>query len=265
MLNAKLSPDGTRVAAGGPDVNESNLGASTIWLIEARSSITSRFAANSNIGPPVWSPDGSSLVFTSGDALYRRAVRGSGTGELIAKLPNLHAAHDWSSDGRFVVCFTIDPKTRGDLWLVPMVGDHTPVPFVKTPFSESYAQVAPDSHAIAYATDETGRMELYVDSFPVPGQKRRVSLAGGLEPAWRRDGRELFYLAADQQIMAVDVRPGPTPDFGRPRPLFRAHLTGSPRNHYAVTADGQRFLVATTKNEPTPITVLLNWTATLRR
>ena len=110
---------------------------------------------------------------------------------------------------------------------------------------------------------------MYIQSFPVPGSKRTISVGGGTEPQWRRDGRELFYLAANDMLMAVDVRAGESWQAGRPKALFRTHTprTEGPRNRYAVAADGERFVIDSIidgENQE-PMTVLVNWPATLKR
>ncbi len=151
-----------------------------------------------------------------------------------------------------------------------MSGDQKPTPFVQTEFNEIQGRFSPDGRWVAYASNLSGRFEVYVQSFPSSGGKWQVSTGGGAQPQWRRDGRELFYLAADRKIMAVEVNgAGPTFVPGVPKPLFEAHVSanfpGQP--YYAVTGDGQRFLVNTLVGEsaPAPFTVVLNWAAALKK
>ena len=138
--------------------------------------------------------------------------------------------------------------------------------FVDTPYVEDQTQVSSDRKLIAYNSDESGRWEVYVATFPGFTQKRQVSLAGGMQPRWRRDGKELFYLAADGTMMAADITGEAPPMSGMPRPLFQTRLSPSPNvPQYDVTADGSRFLViepAGTGGEP--ITFVLNWPAALK-
>ena len=138
-----------------------------------------------------------------------------------------------------------------------------------TPFNEFQAQISPDGRWIAYASDESGRWEVYVQSFPELGAKRAISSGGGSEPQWRRDGRELFYVTPDGTLMTVNVMAGSTLQAGRPTPLFRTPIpiTGemnSRRNHYVASPDGQRFLVNAASDAQESITVLVNWTSRLR-
>jgi hypothetical protein len=129
---------------------------------------------------------------------------------------------------------------------MPRTGDRKPAQFLATSANEIQGQVSPDGRWLAYASDESGAWEVYVQSFPSPGAKRTISTGGGTEPQWRGDGKELFYLSADHMMMAVDVNSGSTLQASKPKPLFRAPCSGrSPayRNYYAVTADGTRFLI----------------------
>jgi hypothetical protein len=149
-------------------------------------------------------------------------------------------------------------------------GVGTPFPLVQTRFAEDQGQFSPDGRWIAYRTNESGRNEIYVQAFPGPGGKARVSTEGGSQPRWRRDGKELFFVAPDNRLMAVPVaRPpkGQALNVGAPVPLFatRLALMGSPKHQYAVAPDGQRFLMVVSADETTasPITIVQNWLAGL--
>jgi len=184
-------------------------------------------------------------------------------------------ALDWSSDGKFLLYSVLDPKANSDLWVLPMEGDRTPKPFRQTPFSEIQAQFSPvmpgSPRWVAYASDESGRYQVYVQSFEEgsgSGRQFQVSSgAGGTQPRWRADGKELFYIALDTlDLMAVDVKTSPAFEVGIPRRLFttRTNLGAAVPFRYAVTADGKRFLVeseAQGETLSTPITVVLNWNA----
>ena len=180
-------------------------------------------------------------------------------------------AQDWSLDGRFIVSVSESPTTKMDLWLLPLFSDRKPVPYLQTAFNEAQGQVSPDGRWMAYASDESGAWEVFGQSFPIPGSKQRISTHGGAHPKWRRDGRELFYLALDHTLMAFDVHPGRTLEIGSPKPLFRTHtrdeVVGETRDHYAVPADGQRFLVDTAdeQGDRSGVTVLVNWLAALKK
>jgi Tol biopolymer transport system component len=144
-----------------------------------------------------------------------------------------------------------------------LFGDRRPKPYLQTPFSEYQGRISPDGRWIAYASAESGAFEVYLQSFPSPGRKRRILTSGGVEPQWRRDGKELFYLSTDHQIMSVNVTDSAR-NPAAPTPLFRVRVTGAARNHYLVAADGQRFLIsAVDDRSQTSITVALNWTSHL--
>jgi hypothetical protein len=188
---------------------------------------------------------------------------------------------DWSGDGRILLYGTQDPKTNNasDLWALPMMGDRKPFPVVQTSFDEIEGQFSPDARWLAYASNESGRYEIYIRPFPEPGGKWQVSTAGGTQPRWRRDGRELFYVAPDARLMAVPIRPAQnarTSDVGAPVTLFPTRLaSGAPniaaagplaRAQYAVAADG-RFLMIVAGDEAvtSPITIVQNWDAGLKK
>ncbi len=249
-------------------------GPSDIWLLEwarnARSRLTFHAAHDSHA---VWSPDGSRIAFTSardgGLNLYSKAASGAGSEELLLKTGLPKYPSDWSRDGRYLVYSTRDPKTRGDLWILPLSGDRKPQPFLQTEFNETHGQVSPDGRFLAYSSDETGRYEVYARPFPSgTGGKWQVSSGGCGQPRWRRDGKELYCIAPDKRLLAVEVKTGEAFQSGVPKPLFDTRIEG----HYAVpgrtshlyapASDGRRFLVAgVTEAEVSPITVVLNWAA----
>lgn len=259
--NPALSPDDTRIAAN----RRVSIGQG-IWLVEVARRLLSRFTSSLST-QAVWSPDGHAIVFSEGGDLYRRSAAGGGEPELLLTTPDRKLPHDWSPDGRFIVYVTNDPRTQWDLWMLPLSGDRRPVPFLRTEFSEFNGQVSPDGRWIAYVSDESGSNEVFVQSFPVPGSKRRISGGGGTEPKWRRDGGELFYLAPDRSLMAVAITTGESIHVGSPTILFRTDAPAQGgRNRYAVSADGQRFLVESLIKSPAsaPITVVVNWPTALR-
>ena len=159
------------------------------------------------------------------------------------------------------------------MWFLPLTGDRKPAPFLKTPFYERHAQLSPDGSWIAYISDESGKgAEVYVQSFPAGGGKWQVSTGGGVQPRWRHDGKELFYVAPDGKMMAVPVEAGATFEAGRPEALFQTRTfglapSGSYSQQYDVTLDGQRFLINTDVSDVTaaPITVVLDWTAAIQK
>jgi hypothetical protein len=200
--------------------------------------------------------------------LHLKALSGPDESQALLKSETAKRPEDWSLDERFVLYSNFDSKTNQfDLWVLPMFGDRQPVGFLTTPFDEKQAKFSPDGRWVAYCSSESGRDEVYVQSFPVAGNKVLISTNGGTEPRWRRDGKELFYLAADGKLMAleIDVKGSSTLNAKIPKalPLKPERRFVS----YAVTADGQRFLIHTTTGSATPdvINVVLNWTADLKK
>jgi hypothetical protein len=184
---------------------------------------------------------------------------GSMTALAPARIPEGVALDDWTADGRTLVVRTYGRA----VFAVALTGDREPVRLVDTPYVEDQTQVSADGRMIAFNSDESGRWEVYVATFPAFAQKRQVSSAGGMQPRWRRDGKELFYLGADGTLMAAPMAFAGQPASGLPVPLFQTGLSPSPNvPQYDVSADGSRFLVL----EPAraggePITFVLNWAA----
>jgi dipeptidyl aminopeptidase/acylaminoacyl peptidase len=170
-----------------------------------------------------------------------------------------------SPDGRFLVYETSDPKTRIDLWILPLSGDRTPAPLVTSPFDEFAAQFSPDGRWIAYTSNESGRGEVYVQSFPGPGGKWQVSAAGGGTPRWTRDRKQLLYYGSDGRLMAAAVRLAPAFEASAPVPLFKVALLEAPDRQYEVSHDGSRILanvvVGGTESLSRPLNVVVDWHA----
>jgi eukaryotic-like serine/threonine-protein kinase len=266
----RLSPDGKRVAFQRLDTER---GASDIWLIELARGTTSRLTFDpANDGDAVWSPDGGRIVFSSMreglPSLYQKLSSGAGGEELLLRTEDAKFANDWSPDGRHVL-YNAMSRQSFDLWVLPLFGERRPEPFVRTDFQEAGGRFSPDGRFVAYISNESGRFEVYVQSFPASGGKWQVSNGGGASPRWRRDGRELFYLSADGKLMAVEVDgSSDTFEAGVPAPLFEPRVGSiSGDSPYDVAADGRRFLVnvLVEENAPVPVTVVLNWTADLKR
>jgi DNA-binding winged helix-turn-helix (wHTH) protein/Tol biopolymer transport system component len=264
-----LSPDERQLAAS--DALSPTAG---IWLFDLRRHARGRLTT---IGSsPVWSRDGTRVVFSSSQAsgvldLYQKASFGNEREELLLKSGHSIWPHDWSPDGRFIVYTSANPKSKMDIWLLS-TADRKPNPYLQTSFNELHGQVSPDGRWLAYTSDESGSWEVYVQSFPVAGNRRTISTAGGAQPRWRRDGKELFFLASDRRMMSVKVEPKLDAQGGlevsEPEPLFQTRIRGalvSSWLEYTVTANGQRFLICETERTDPSMTVLLNWTAALGR
>jgi serine/threonine protein kinase len=260
-----LSPDEKRVAIARSDAQAGN---GDIWLLDLAQGIPSRFTFDpADEMCPIWSPDGSRIVFASDRDgslnLYQKLSSGAGSEEAILKSGDDKVPLDWSLDGRFILYTQFGPA-QWDLWVLPLFGDRQPIPFLQTKLEWVFGVFSPDARWIAYQSDESGSYQVYVQSFPPSGGKWQISSEGGSWPRFRRDGKELFYLAASGKLMAVEVKANASGfEFSAPRPLFEAHTT----DRYAVTADGQRFLINTPVEESSsaPITVVLNWTAEAKR
>jgi Tol biopolymer transport system component len=266
-----LSPDGKRVAL------TSATGTLSVWLLDLARGAASRFTfANGLQTTPVWSPDGRRVAFSSAvhahNDLYWKDANGLGSEELLLETSYTKWPSDWSGDGRFILYEEIDPKTKSDIWVLPLFGDRKPVVFLKTPFDERQAVFSPDGRWIAYSSDESGRSEVYVQPFSwgssaAAGSKWQISTSGGDLPAWRRDGKELFYRAADQHLMAVPIASGATLQAGTPQALFELTAPADfPFPVFSARADGQQFLLSTPLGDlRQPVNVCLNWLANLKR
>jgi len=250
-----LSPDGMRVAVARDR---------DVWVLDlARNNETRLTLDAAGASYPVWSPDGRQVVFTKGGRMLRKAASGTGAEEVIAE--SAVAPVDWSADGRFITYFAYNPDTQADLYVLPAAGPHTPMLFFKTRFLEAENRLSPDGRWMAYTSDESGRLEVYVQTFPPSAQKILVSTAGGMQPFWGGNRRELFYLALDRMIMSVKLDAGATINPGVPQPLFRIRTRmQSTRNSYVPAGDGQRFLVNEyTDSGASSVSVILNWPALL--
>jgi eukaryotic-like serine/threonine-protein kinase len=276
----RLSPDQKQLAASLIDPRSGNI---DIWLTDIARGITSRFTFGSTVNASVaWSPDGKWIVYRTvrkGVAeLYRKSASGGGRedpvlNEEIQRVILMDASNtmptDWSPDGRHVLFFTI--MNTGQLWLLPLSsggGDAKPSRFVDSSADQMHGNFSPDGRLVAYTSNESGRFEVHVQTFPLSDRKWQVSTAGGYEPRWSGDGREIYYLSEDRKLIAVSVGPGPS--FGVPKALFQTHVmpgVNSRRTNYVPSRDGQRFLVNTQTGDPplNPITVVLNWTAGLKK
>lgn len=246
---------------------------SDVWLLDVARGVPSRSTFRTGISADgIWSPDGNSIVFQSNfTAIYRKAANGTGKEEPLLMGGINNRPLDWSRDGKFVVYMSSNSGATGSsLWLLPVEGDHKPIAYLQTSFNEADAQFSPDGKWMVYASNESGQAQVYVQAIPASGAKWQISPAGGTQPRWRRDGKELFYISSDQKLMAVPVKSGAGFEAGAPQPLFGLDPIYPPlsgRFVYEPTADGQRFLVLASVGDTAapPISVVVNWQAGLKK
>jgi Tol biopolymer transport system component len=261
-----LSPDGRRAA-----MQRTVDGNTDIWTLDLDRSTPVRFTTEPepDIGA-LWSPHGDRIVYSSLQAgyfqLFEKPIAGADR-TLLLSTPAHKQVTDWSHDGRFLLFRTVavTPVPDMDIWALPL-DTRQPFPVVRTRFEERDGQFSPDGRWVAYQSDESGRDEIYVQPFPGPGTRTRISPGGGVQVRWRANGRELFYLTLEGELVAVPIAldaGDAIPRVGAVEPLFRAPV-GSPLgvslHKYVVSQDGQRFLLDTVVEEPaSPIAVVLNW------
>jgi Tol biopolymer transport system component len=263
--SVEFSPDRKNVAV-------TRLGDNGIWVYEVARGLATRLTTGASPDrDPVWSPDGKSVIYYSNAKdkwdLYRKAADGTGNEELLYADEAVKVPSSWSPDGKFLLYWRSDPKLGNDIWALPLSAGapSKPYPWLATPFSEIDGKFSPDGRWVAYASNESGRMEVYVAPFPGPGPKRQISSNGGSWPRWRADGKEVFYevngtlMAAEVAIQGASVEVGAVRSLGIP--------VSAPFYKYDVSADGQRFLVATPREQKSsaPLTLVQNWTALLKK
>jgi Tol biopolymer transport system component len=275
---SSFSPDGKQaaVALRNPEaINRANL-----WLLDlSGSEAPTRFTFDASAdADPVWSPDGTQIVFSSSrdgsPNLYRKPANGSREEEPLLKSDVAKYATSWSRNGRFLLYQAVDPKTKADLWILPDPGASPdasqPILFQRTEANEVEARFSPDGRWIVYMSDETGRYEAYVREFvlgpdgkPQATPKHQISTGGAYVPAWRDDGKELIFFAPTG-TMSVEISTQPAFRAASPKMLFQ--LPAFPPVPPAVSPDGKRFLVAMpAAQHGEPFTVVLNFTAGLKR
>ena len=263
--NPALSPDGSALVV---TVGQNDSGPANLWLFDLATGASSRltFATGLDVAP-VWAPTADRIMFASTRSrkleLFQYDLTRGGPETKVLAAPMMQIPETWTGDGRHLTFSTMRPNTKSDVWTWQL-DDRPPVPVLQGPFNEGQSQVSPDGRFIAYTSDESGRFEVYIQSFPVPEEKWQISAGGGFDPRWRRDGRELFYVGADRKLMAVNIRARTRIQHGPAKPLFDTGLVDlwqDTRNHYEVAPDGRRFLVMVPRVDPrsVPFTMLVNW------
>ena len=259
-----LSPDGMRLAVARASTVPR---ARDIWVFDLERDNRLRLTLDpADDLAPHWSPDGQWLMFSSNRRgvrdIYKRRPSGDGADELVYESTTNKSVNGWSRDGRFLVYDSGGGRADTDLYVLPLVGDRRPIVVASEPGSQQNGDISPDGRLIVYSSSESGRLEVFVKSFPDNTGRRQISPNGGREPAWRGDGRELFFLSEDA-VMAVDVHTSAVGvEWSAPRPLFKIPNYQSFLRGFTVSGDGQRFVavVATTPAEPQKFTTVLNWT-----
>jgi Tol biopolymer transport system component len=253
-----FSPDRKRLAVTKRDLESDT---EDLWVMEIPTGKSTRITANEPrdfMATPVWSPDGSQVAYMAlrggYEGLYRTVSRGGGAEELLYRHPGAEMRlADWSMDGRFLTFFTTD-LSGGTLYALPLDGaDRQPIEVFRSKSQLRGSSFSPDSRFLSYVSDESGKNEIYVRPFDSSAGARaalsagpwRVSDQGGERAFWRRDGKELFYLAADRAVMGVEVRTAPTLEFGKPKVLFRLSEAVNVGPGLAnVSRDGERVVIA---------------------
>jgi eukaryotic-like serine/threonine-protein kinase len=264
----RLSPDGRRVAVS---IIEQE---SQTWLYDLSRNTLSRltFDGSQNYNP-VWTPDGKRVAFESNISgtpnIFWQLADGSGGFERLTTSPYIHAPVSWTPDGQLLAFEEINTTAGQNIWILRM-NDRKALPFHRTGTNENEPRFSPDGRWLAYISDETGRVEVYVQPYPGPGGKWQISTEGGTEPVWNPNGRELFYRNGDK-MMAVDISTQPGFAASTPHMLFQGRYEQPPvpLHNFDVSPDGQRFLMLKAVEEeqaaPTQINVVLNWFEELKR
>jgi len=269
----ELSPDGKRLAA-----TSAGAGNLDLWTYDLARGLPTRLTFDPAAEvTAVWSADGRTLAFNSnrkgGTDLYRKPSNGSGAEELLYADDRDKNPTSWSRDGRFLLYHTTGGEQGPDLFVLPLIPERPgaplkPVPFLQTKFAESWGQFSPDGRWVAYTSNESQQVEVYVAPFSRPTEKHQISTGGGLKPRWRQDGKEIFYQTPGGQLMAAEVRIGEeTVEVGAVHALFGG-IPGGYFYLYDVSADGQRILAAVpagSQKGPEPVTLVLNWAAGLKK
>ncbi len=272
-----ISPDANTVAMDRRDGRNDNF---DIWTYSLVRGTASRFTFNSAPSNfPLWSPDGGYIAFaqTQKDGssdIYKKASNGSGPDEVLDKDSRFKIPYDWSRDGQYIIEGVLDPKTRFDIWVLPLrsqgaSGERKAFPYLQTEFDEKNARLSPDGRWLAYSSDETRNDEIYVQTFPQHGGKWQVSTNGGTLPVWSHDGKHLFFIDGKGKMTSVDIKnvdaKNPQFEAGVPVPLFDARLGILGESRFDVSKDG-RFLIPiqVSQTESSPITVLVNWESALK-
>jgi Tol biopolymer transport system component len=269
-----ISPDGTAVAISRTDLES---GGDDIWIYSLADGSWSRLTSDGKANLlPVWSPDGAHIAFSSAregtSNAYQKAVSGMGEEQAFEKAPpGYRVALDWSRDGRFLIEGGFS-GSKALVWVLPLSAEHgggerKATPYSDQGFDEINPKLSPNGQWIAYESDETGRWEIYVETFPKRGGKWPVSINGGSRPRWSPNGKELYFIGLDGKLMAVEVKSGSGGAFqgGAPRSLFDPHIGGGVGTGFDVAKDGRFLIPVVVGQSGSPITVVVNWPLLLKK
>ena len=265
LYTQRLSPNGKMVAMDRLDAQGANR---DIWIHDLAFGTEQRLTFTGTNVYPVWSPDSLRIAYAIPEKgqVVVKAADGTGQEELLET--SRRFPMDWTRDGGFLLTASPSYTTSNDIWSLPLspaARDRKPVPLLNTEFSEWYPRVSPDGRYLAYQSNQSSRLEVYVVGFPSLEGRWQISPNGGRAPVWSRDGRELYFVSGEGKLMAVPVNAGAQFQRGVPKPLFDVRLA-NPTSSYDVSADG-RFLIATPVEQSVtvPMTVVLNWQAALKK
>jgi eukaryotic-like serine/threonine-protein kinase len=259
-VDLTFSPDGQRLALA-----MRSPGDQQIAILDRGRSVLMRMASGSAMNAsPAWTPDGKDLIFdcsasaTRAHGIYRMPADGSSPPQLLHELSS--SGHVTSVAGDYAAVMVADPVTSNDIWLLDLQGQHEMHAFRRTPAMERQGSFAPDGHWIAYASNESGRSEIYVEPVPGPGGRWQLSNDGGEQPRWARNGREIFYRNGTK-MMSVPVELRPTFRAGKPVELFDHKFDrGGAVGGYDVSPDGETFVMTRSEHaNPTEIRVVVGW------
>jgi Tol biopolymer transport system component len=261
-----LSPDDQNVAiqryrsAGNSDID--------LWLLRLSDGVYSRLTSDEgNEDDPRWSADSRRLIFDfrgKGKNELREITLGS-SAETLVYDGGTHSLDDWTHDGKYLIYHS---RVAPELFVLPLEGERKPRSVRRGGFQTDQVYVSPDGRWVTFGSDESGQWEVYVAAFPSFTEQRQISREGGAQPTWRKDGRELFYLSPNRQMMAVEVRSGATLETDVPKPLFQTSIPYQTNlDLYAVTRDGQRFLAVEPSGEAAKesLNVITNWASALEK
>jgi hypothetical protein len=257
---ARLSPDGRFIAT-----IIAGTGDSDVWVYDVKRGTLSRLTTEpGNKMGTVWTRDGKGIAYGAamrgrGTNLFWKAADGSGPSKalLTGSESPMMIPGSFSSDGKLLMFDRMGPAGGFDVWVLSLEGEHKPRPFLDSPFLEQWGVFSPDGRWVAYQSEESGHSEVYVRPFPGPGRRVQISTEGGFEPAWSRNGRELFYRTGDK-MMVVPLNTEPHFAAGAPKELFEGHYSFA---DYDVGADGGRFLMIKGEGESraTELNIIMNW------